>query len=565
MVALPPLFWVVEATSRARLASFGRDQGIFQYVAWAVLQGDRDYRDVRDVNGPLLHALHAVFLMLGGRDEYVFRTLDLLASGLAFAFVGACLPSLFGDPAVPAPASSSGMGRLWSHGRARGPWALAAWVVLSAQYLLYLHWDLSQRESFFDGFVLVSLGLQLVAQGGAALAPRVRLGLFALAALASVLTWFGKPTYAVFTLAQLAAMPWRTEGLAPKKVLVALAVGGLGALLLALVYLLLWGDVGAFVRIYFVDVPRMYRFIWPKSAGQILSGPEMGTAGVLAGVGTAVLLVLVAHGEIPRHGLPLVLLPMAGLANLLLQKKGFPYHLHPVTLGIHLQWLVALAWLEHRFRNAEGLPGLVPPMAAAVLALRVGLELQGSPHLINTWALEKGATAELREGEAFLSYSRTDSYFPVELRKAARFLEEHTAPTDRVQTYGMDPYVLFLARRLSATPIIYAYDLDADVALAGSLTLTPTPEQDFLIRRLRDDNEADLLRRLKAKPPAAFVFIDKAPLLAEDDARADFEAHCRETWAWVRERYRPVADFGEVHVHLRRDPGDRGESSIPPP
>ena len=39
---------------RASWTPLGRDQGIFQYVAWAVAQGDVDYRDVRDVNGPLI-------------------------------------------------------------------------------------------------------------------------------------------------------------------------------------------------------------------------------------------------------------------------------------------------------------------------------------------------------------------------------------------------------------------------------------------------------------------------------------------------------------------------------
>ena len=36
----------------------------------------------------------------------------------------------------------------------RVAWALAAWVVLSGQYLLFGYWDLAQRESFFDWFLL---------------------------------------------------------------------------------------------------------------------------------------------------------------------------------------------------------------------------------------------------------------------------------------------------------------------------------------------------------------------------------------------------------------------------
>ncbi len=94
LVALPPFVWVRDGTYRASLTTLGRDQGIFQYIAWAVSQGDVDYRDVRDVNGPLTHLVHMVFLALGGRDEHRFRVLDLATTGLTFAIVGACLPGI---------------------------------------------------------------------------------------------------------------------------------------------------------------------------------------------------------------------------------------------------------------------------------------------------------------------------------------------------------------------------------------------------------------------------------------------------------------------------------------
>ena len=94
MLALPPLFWVAEATRRAALTPLGRDQGIFQYIAWAISQGDRDYRDIRDVNGPLTHLIHRLMLAMGGADEHRFRVIDLVVTGASFAIVGACLPGL---------------------------------------------------------------------------------------------------------------------------------------------------------------------------------------------------------------------------------------------------------------------------------------------------------------------------------------------------------------------------------------------------------------------------------------------------------------------------------------
>ncbi len=103
-------------------------------------QGDRDYRDIRDVNGPLTHLVHRLFLALGGADEHRFRVLDLVVTGATFALVGACLPGLRKRRAPDCVE--------------RVAWAFAAWVVLSGQYLLYGYWDLAQRESFFDWFML---------------------------------------------------------------------------------------------------------------------------------------------------------------------------------------------------------------------------------------------------------------------------------------------------------------------------------------------------------------------------------------------------------------------------
>src|ERR1039457_5329476 len=42
-LALPPMLWVADATRRASLTTLGRDQGIFQYIGWAIAQGERDY------------------------------------------------------------------------------------------------------------------------------------------------------------------------------------------------------------------------------------------------------------------------------------------------------------------------------------------------------------------------------------------------------------------------------------------------------------------------------------------------------------------------------------------
>jgi hypothetical protein len=548
-IALPPLFWVVTATDRASRTPLGRDQGIFQYVAWALRSGQVDYRDLRDVNGPLTHLVHVAFLTLGGADDHRFHVLDLVVTGASFAFAGACLAGL-GSRRAPD----------WS---SRIAWALSGWVVLSAQYLLYGYWDIAQRESFFDWFMLASVALQLAAQtqaravGPPAERARTRALQLGVAGALSLVPWFGKPTFALFTLAQLAAIAVDDRLQLPrKKAFAAFAMGGAVGTAVAVALLARYGDALAFLRIQLSDVPALYRFLWPRAVADIFSIPWCATQAIFAIVGAIVLLSLVALGEMPRAVVALALVPVCALASVVAQAKGFPYHFHPVTAGFHLQWLAFAAWLSERTRVARrsrALLRLVPVAVGLVIACRVALALEDSPHVRATWLLWGGATAEDRATRNYFARFPETDFFPYEMRQAAAYLREHTKADDRVQVYGMDPYILFLAGRLSATPYIYAYDLDVDAALAGGTGGVPDDAQSERIRAIGTAHETDLLARLQARPPAAFVFLDQSPLMTEADAWSDFEGHCSRAAPWVRANYRESARFGHDHVWLKAE------------
>jgi hypothetical protein len=557
ILALPPLLWVFEATRRASYTSFGRDQGIFQYVAWAIAHGARDYRDVRDVNGPLTHVVHLVFQALGGADEHRFRVLDFVCTGVAFALVGACLPSI----------ASSREKVSWVEGLAeRAAWALAGWVVLSGQLLLYIFWDLAQRESFFDWFLLASLGLQLVAQrrlregqAGAALG-RGTATLLGLTFALSVVPWFGKPTYALFTAVQLVTLLVDDLAVPRPRRLRPVAVGAVLGALPFLVYLVVWADPLAFARIYFVDVPAMYRFMWSRTAAEIFGMEGNAQIAALSLVGSTGLLGLIATGHVPRRALAIAAAPLVGLLNVTMQAKGFPYHFHPVTAGLHLEGLLVCAWLAAWAREQKSDGAQISAFAAAAaLSLKIAWTVPFSPHGQALWIAAKGTAADVRESHDYLVYFQTVDFFPWEMRETAEYLRAHTRPDDAVQIYGMDPYVLFLARRRSASPYIYAYDLNADAALDGGVLpeesggLHPNGAEQAKIRAIRDAHEKDLLAHLVEKPPAAWVFFDRAPLMSYGSAMHDFEEHCPDTAAWFKERYVEGVTFGDDHVYVRRD------------
>lgn len=519
VVAIPGFPWVIDATLRASTSALGRDQGIFQYVAWAASRGEKLYRDVRDVNGPLVAMVHLALQKLGGESAGGFRSLDLLFTSATFAFVGACVPSIAKRSVAPIE---------------RAAWAVAAVVVLLAQYLAYGFWDTAQRESFFDWFLAVAIGALLVAQ--AAAPGRRTFGWLAVAGACSAAPAFGKPTYALFALAHVVTIAIDREAGARARRFGAFAAGGVAMALVVLAFLVRYGDVGAYLRITLSDVPAMYRFIWPRTPAAIVTMPGYAANCAIAAAATTTGAVLVVTGRLPPRALAVASVPALGVASVLVQAKGFPYHFHPVTFGIGL---AALALVLFATEHA-------PRWAAFVLALLLGVRAAASARDAGT----------LARWEADAGYVRVD-YFPKALAEAAAHLRATTRVDDRVQTYAMDPYLLFLAQRKSATPYIYAYDLNVDAALHGSFDENgprPTAEEAQRIATIRDAHEHDLVARLWQAPPAAFVLVDRSPLMSSTDALSDFEAHCPSAAAFMRENYVETATFDGIRVWSRTNP-----------
>jgi hypothetical protein len=519
VVAVPGLPWLADAAYRSTNSALGRDQGIFQYVAWAASQGEKLYRDVRDVNGPLVALLHLCLQKLGGDSARGFRTLDLVFTALTFAFAGACVPSLSSRVVA------------W---RERIPWALAAMVMLLAQYLTFGFWDTAQRESFFDWFLAIATGTILLARTGAR-----GTRLLVVAGACSTAPVFGKPTYLLFTLAHAMTIALDHDSELPRgRRLLAFAAGGALTTIVMFGFLLAYGDVASWARITFSDVPAMYRFIWPRTPRAIVTMPGYALTAGVAVATTLLGIALVAMKRLPIRALAIVTMPTLGLVSVLVQAKGFPYHFHPVTFGIGLAGLAlvfvvnehprAPAWLALAFATFFGVRAAMAARMAGIYA---------------TW-------------EHDAKYVRVD-YFPESLAQAAAHLAATTKPDDRVQTYAMDAYVLFLAKRRSASPFIYAYDLNADAALNGSFDEDgpkPSPEEKARIQALRDGHERALVARVPERPPAAFVFVDKSPLMSSQDAISDFESHCPTAVTFVLPpsgAYRETANFDGIRVWSR--------------
>jgi hypothetical protein len=194
----------------------------------------------------------------------------------------------------------------------------------------------------------------------------------------------------------------------------------------------------------------------------------------------------------------------------------------------------------------------VTTLAALALGAKSAGDAWRAPSVKGRWAIA-GATPERRATRAYFDRFPWGDYFANDLRDGAAYLAFHTEPGERVQTYGFDPYLLFLARRKSASPVIYGFELNVDAALEGGPGARPSAELRSWLLAYRDNAEQLVLRSVEAAPPAAFALLDRAPFTHPPDAERDFAAHCPDLFRWMEARYVPAATFGTVRIWLRRD------------
>jgi hypothetical protein len=546
IIALGPLLWLWFALWRASYLALGRDQGIFQGIAWSMTQGDKLYRDLREINGPLVDEIHLLARLFGGIDAHVLRSFDLIASGLVFAFVGATLPLATGR----VPRARPRLEHL--------AWAVAGAGLLLGQYVaIYSYWDFTQRESFYDWFILGALACDLRARA-AAKPARARGWLIAAGAL-SITPWFGKPTCALFTLVHLLliACSEREVALSRVKQLLAFGLGMVLGALPQLVFLLMFCDIPAFVRSYLFDNPRYYVYIWPRGLSAIVTTDPHAEYFPLPIALALAMLALIGIGNVSRRMLGIALLPLLGIGLDLLQNKAFPYHLHPVTAGAAL---LALALTCHAGTTSddavEGQPRVTPLWAIAlgcVIAYSAARQLIDSQSLHADWAPREGATAAQRASAPYLKHFDRSDFAASALQQSADFLQRYTRPGERIQLYGMDPYLLALAQRRSATPYLYDIDVNPEAVLQGIEALGGSVQATAFAKALANRHASDLAARIRRSPPAAFVLFDNAPFTFPRSGLVDFCAHVPAAAPFLAERYIDAERFGTIQIMMRRD------------
>jgi hypothetical protein len=278
------------------------DAPLMHYIAARILDGAAPYRDLFDMNLPVVYLAHVLALRLLGGGDVAFRLFDLGLVGVTVAGLAVSL-------------------------RPYGAWAMtAAGALFPLYHLSGGPWLVGQRE-----LILCAL---LAWTGAAAVAyvERGRPELMGLAGLALGLAIWTKP-HAVLLGLLLAALAWRgrRRGAAGAMLLAGVIAPGV-----ALVAWLAWaGALPAFLDVMSGYVVPLYSRLGRSSLLRALREWDYGWP-VLAGLGAWTGLGLVALWRARRLDARAAVLVAGvgyGVAHFVLQGKGWPYQFYPLAMS----------------------------------------------------------------------------------------------------------------------------------------------------------------------------------------------------------------------------------------
>jgi hypothetical protein len=330
----------------------------------------------------------------------------------------------------------------------------------------------------------------------------------------------------------------------------------LGALATALVSSRI-ADMGGWLELLGRDVLTVYRHMAAVDAATQWRSWRGGIA--VAGIAGAALHAWLVHKRrLPASALIFGWLPLAAIVHIAIQSKGYFYHHEPLWISVAVQWLVLLAqlWsppssapLDPRSRLRVILAHATRIGAALTLSTLVAICVRSSMYFPLEMLLDPRHPA-VRDPQLLLRFfSQSDSRMGDE-RLAAEHIATSTLPTDRVQVFGMDPSILYLARRRSATPYIYAFDLVLDHTLSGARSNGATNEQLRAIEQVGEERRADFLARLRARPPAKLVFPASAVFLPAAP-ESIFRERLPEAAAWLDANYYLDREHDGLRIYTR--------------
>ena len=374
----------------------------------------------------------------------------------------------------------------------------------------------------------------------------------------SLVPWFGKPTFALFTVAQLVAIAVDDELVSAREEGVCVVRGRRRARRgVALALLVICGDALAFVA----DPARRTCPRFTASLAARARPTSSRTRGARRRPSSrsparSSSLSLVLLGEMPRAAIALALVPVCALGERRRAGEGVSLPLSPGHRG----GAPAVARLRGVARGADA--RRAPEPGAPAARARRGRRSSSRSASRRRWktrrtcarsgscgAARRPRTASTRE--YFAHFPEAD-FFPFEMRQAAAYLREHTAPGRPRSGLRDGSRTCSFSRGVSsATPYIYAYDLDVDAALAGGTGGVPDDAQSERIRAIRDGARGRPARQARGAAPGGLRLPRSVAAPHRGRRLGRLRGPLPSAAPWVRAHYRETARFGHDHVWLR--------------
>lgn len=494
---------------------WGRDQGIYAFTAWRMLNGALPYRDVFSFKPPMTTLVHAVAFGLFGVNMTAIRLLDLGWQGLTGVVVWGLARRASGSDLV----------------------GIAAAGLFGWSYFRWDQWTSAQTDGWASLPVGAAFLALVVAESRQAARAEVAAG-----ALLAVAFLF-KYTFGAFLAVALLLVLWRDRRVAawPAARLVA---GFVGLVMFFALIGLATGTLSSFVAAQ-LEVTLPY-----TGVGQAAAPYQPGWSTIehqirlyrdawlgLVGVGLVAATGVSLWRRDAEGGVRLAIVAwfVGAFASGVVQGKYFPYHFLPILApGAALAaWVVVmplragLLWMGWRstWLVLVGLPVLVGSWSARPFAER--------------WALVRAAATN---PAAIGRYWRSKAFVGKDMSLAdnlalADFLRENSAPGDPVFVWGYEPMVYVLADRRPVSRFPYSYP--------------------FVVPWSPPSYRLELGAALATDPPVWFIVGSKDATPKVTGHRLDSAAtflRDEDLHAWVTAGYVRQPDVARFQVWRRSEP-----------
>jgi hypothetical protein len=283
------------------------DAAIFHFMAGQFLMGLVPYRDLADINMPMVYAVHAAIVAIGGMSDAAWRAFDLLAAAVMSALI-----VMLVRPA----------------GRAA---AMLALLAMLATHLLLGPYAAGQRDYLIAILALAVAWLSVAASE----APQRRQLYLIAAGAGGMIAATLKPSALLLCL-----LPALTIGWPRARDIASMVAGALGAAFAVFATLAALGGLPAFIEMLHTLLPA-YASLNHPTFWQILQA----CAGLAPLAGLAIAAVLGIASAKPARMRAMIGVAAFGLIHLLVQRKGFFYHVYPLGAGLACWGAFSLAAL----------------------------------------------------------------------------------------------------------------------------------------------------------------------------------------------------------------------------